>query len=144
MRKTFVVLATTATLLASVLAPAASFASDYFYERERNNNRTTADRVSVPVTIFGERNDVDGENDEDFFVFKAPSSGIYEFDMRVGSETDQDLYLYDQTGEHQIAHSFKSKGRDEYFSVFLNEGREYYVKVKHISGNENYTLNINS
>lgn len=78
------------------MAPTASFASNYFSESERNDSYSAANFIpAMPFSIFGERNDRNGKDDEDYFEFKAPSSGRYAFLLQVRSATDQDLYLYD-------------------------------------------------
>ncbi|MDO3680163.1 PPC domain-containing protein [Paenibacillus ehimensis] len=123
------------------MAPTASFAKNIFEERERNDSFSTANLIpELPVAIFGERN---GVIDNDYFEFKAPSSGKYVFSLHVGSNSDSDLYLYDSAKQRINESTDNRNGGNEYFEQYLQKGETYYVQVGHSSGyNEKYELNI--
>lgn len=127
-----------------------NFTSTNDWETENNNNKESADALSLNKSIGGA---LSSSGDVDWFTFSTSQAGYFNVSFNhtllSSTRTYWKIYIYDSTGVNNI-----TGGMDSYFSATGSENSSslfygipsgtYYIKVvqDYYSGND-YSLQVN-
>jgi pimeloyl-ACP methyl ester carboxylesterase len=114
------------------------------YEAESNDSYATANTLIPGDDLYGK---IGASGDVDFYKISFGTSGVAHFWLGgIPSNTDYDLYVYDQNF-NQIAYSIRGSNYDEVITgKAVAAGQTYYVKVIGYNGtfdsNNYYDLRV--
>lgn len=116
-------------------------AASTYYEKESNNNRNEANKIKVNQKVIG---NVDGEGDEDWYVFTLPADGVFTYDLEqvTNSSSECNISLYDASLNYYSGKSGISSCHSKRFNYA--KGDTFYVRIAHDWSSEgDYTFTIN-
>jgi pimeloyl-ACP methyl ester carboxylesterase len=97
------------------------------YESESNNAFASANTLIAGDDIYGR---ISSSSDTDYYKVTFSQTGVANFWLgQVPSNTDYDLYVYDQNF-NQVASSLRASNNDEMITAkTVTAGQPYYIKV---------------